>query len=79
MIGYVTLGTNDMTRAGEFYDTLLAEVVVHALINIGRAECLMGDPAGPLKLERGIALARARGLHEYGARAHVHLVYQAVG
>jgi catechol 2,3-dioxygenase-like lactoylglutathione lyase family enzyme len=26
MIGYVTLGTNDMVRAGEFYDALLAEV-----------------------------------------------------
>src|SRR5262245_21040518 len=26
MIGYVTLGTNDMARAGKFYDALLAEV-----------------------------------------------------
>lgn len=26
MIGYVTLGTNDMARAAEFYDALLAEV-----------------------------------------------------
>ncbi len=26
MIGYVTLGTNDMARAAEFYDVLLAEV-----------------------------------------------------
>jgi len=26
MIGYVTLGTNDMVRAGKFYDALLAEV-----------------------------------------------------
>jgi catechol 2,3-dioxygenase-like lactoylglutathione lyase family enzyme len=26
MIGYVTLGTNDMTRAAKFYDALLAEV-----------------------------------------------------
>ncbi|HET9388006.1 MAG TPA: VOC family protein [Steroidobacteraceae bacterium] len=24
MIGYITLGTNDMTRAGRFYDDLLA-------------------------------------------------------
>jgi len=24
MIGYITLGTNDMTRAGRFYDELLA-------------------------------------------------------
>jgi predicted lactoylglutathione lyase len=26
MIGYVTLGTNDLTRAEKFYDELLAEV-----------------------------------------------------
>lgn len=25
MIGYITLGTNDMQRAGAFYDSLLAE------------------------------------------------------
>lgn len=26
MIGYVTLGTNDIARAGKFYDELLAEI-----------------------------------------------------
>lgn len=26
MIGYITLGTNDLDRAGRFYDTLLAEI-----------------------------------------------------
>jgi len=26
MIGYVTLGTNDLPRAARFYDTLLAEI-----------------------------------------------------
>ena len=26
MIGYVTLGTNDLPRAAKFYDTLLAEI-----------------------------------------------------
>jgi predicted lactoylglutathione lyase len=26
MIGYVTLGTNDLPRAAEFYDALLAEI-----------------------------------------------------
>ncbi len=26
MIGYVTIGTNDLTRAAAFYDALLAEV-----------------------------------------------------
>ena len=32
MIGYVTLGTNDLDRAGEFYDALLSQI---------GAECLM--------------------------------------
>ena len=26
MIGYITLGTNDLKRAGDFYDPLLAEI-----------------------------------------------------
>ncbi|MBL4638596.1 MAG: VOC family protein, partial [Proteobacteria bacterium] len=26
MIGYVTLGTNDLPRGAEFYDDLLAEI-----------------------------------------------------
>lgn len=26
MIGYVTLGTNDLTRAAVFYDALLSEI-----------------------------------------------------
>ncbi len=26
MIGYITLGTNDLARAGQFYDDLLAEI-----------------------------------------------------
>ena len=26
MIGYITLGTNDLERAGDFYDELLAEI-----------------------------------------------------
>jgi catechol 2,3-dioxygenase-like lactoylglutathione lyase family enzyme len=26
MIGYVTLGTNDLERAAQFYDSLLSEI-----------------------------------------------------
>ena len=29
MIGYVTLGTNDMARAGRFYDDLLSLSLIH--------------------------------------------------
>jgi catechol 2,3-dioxygenase-like lactoylglutathione lyase family enzyme len=32
MIGYVTLGTNDMPRAAAFYDTLLAELGARRLM-----------------------------------------------
>ena len=36
MIGYVTLGTNDLLRAAAFYDTLLAELGAKRLWDFGR-------------------------------------------
>jgi len=36
MIGYVTLGTNDLPRAAAFYDALLAEVGAKRLWDLGR-------------------------------------------
>lgn len=33
MIGYITLGTNDLARAGAFYDRLLAEVGARRVMN----------------------------------------------
>lgn len=35
MIGYITLGTNDLDRAKAFYDTLLSEMGVTRLIAFG--------------------------------------------
>ena len=35
MIGYVTLGTNDLPRAAAFYDALLAEVGIKRLMEFG--------------------------------------------
>jgi catechol 2,3-dioxygenase-like lactoylglutathione lyase family enzyme len=35
MIGYVTLGSNDLPRAKAFYDTLLAEVGIARLMEFG--------------------------------------------
>ena len=35
MIGYVTLGTNDLPRAMQFYDALLAELGVTRLMEFG--------------------------------------------
>ena len=36
MIGYVTLGTNDIDRAAAFYDALFAEVGANRLMEMGR-------------------------------------------
>ena len=36
MIGYVTLGTNDLPRAAGFYDALLAEIGAKRLMDFGR-------------------------------------------
>jgi catechol 2,3-dioxygenase-like lactoylglutathione lyase family enzyme len=36
MIGYVTLGTNDLPRAAAFYDALLAEIGAKRLWDSGR-------------------------------------------
>lgn len=35
MIGYVTIGTNDLARARSFYDALLAEMGVKRLMQFG--------------------------------------------
>jgi catechol 2,3-dioxygenase-like lactoylglutathione lyase family enzyme len=36
MIGYVTLGTNDLPRAAAFYDALLGEIGAKRLMDFGR-------------------------------------------
>jgi catechol 2,3-dioxygenase-like lactoylglutathione lyase family enzyme len=36
MIGYVTLGTNDLPRAAAFYDALLEEIGARRLMDFGR-------------------------------------------
>ena len=36
MIGYVTIGTNDLPRAAAFYDALLAEMGAKRLMDYGR-------------------------------------------
>lgn len=37
MIGYVTLGTNDLPRASAFYDALLAEMGARRIMDFGRS------------------------------------------
>jgi len=36
MIGYVTLGTNDLPRAAAFYDALLGEIGIKRMMDFGR-------------------------------------------
>lgn len=36
MIGYMTLGTNDLPRATAFYDALLAEIGIKRMMDFGR-------------------------------------------
>ena len=36
MIGYVTLGTNDLPRATAFYDALLGEIGIKRIMDFGR-------------------------------------------
>ncbi|HET9025565.1 MAG TPA: VOC family protein [Burkholderiaceae bacterium] len=36
MIGYVTVGTNDLPRAAAFYDTLLAEIGARRMLELPR-------------------------------------------
>lgn len=39
MIGYITLGTNDLARAQAFYDSLLAEMGVTRMMDFGDRGC----------------------------------------
>ncbi len=50
MIGYTTLGTNDLPRAIEFYDALLGEMGGKQFINDGRIVVWGKEPAGMVAL-----------------------------
>ena len=47
MIGYVTLGTNDLSRAAKFYDALLAEVGGKRTLESDRFVSWSAGAAGP--------------------------------
>jgi DNA-binding CsgD family transcriptional regulator len=53
------------------------DVLVHALINVGGAEMLMGNSAARMRLERSLDLALANELHEQAARAYTNLAFEA--
>ncbi len=47
MIGYVTLGTNDLTRAAKFYDALLAEIGGKRTLETEQFISWSSSPSGP--------------------------------
>ena len=47
MIGYVTLGTNDLPRAAAFYDALLAEIGAKRFMETDRAIAWTVGPTAP--------------------------------
>ena len=47
MIGYVTLGTNDLPRAAAFYDALLAEIGAKRTMDLGRGYAWGVSPKQP--------------------------------
>ena len=65
MIGYMTLGTNDLPRAAAFYDALLAEIGAKRLMDFGRGYAwgvAMDKPAlGIMKPFDGQAATRGNG------------------
>ena len=48
MIGYVTIGTNDMDRSVAFYDALLAEVGAKQIFGMDRIKFYGSGPGAPM-------------------------------
>ncbi len=48
MIGYVTLGTNDLARAGAFYDALLAELKATRVMEMDGFIAWGNSPTSPM-------------------------------
>jgi DNA-binding CsgD family transcriptional regulator/tetratricopeptide (TPR) repeat protein len=55
-----------------------AEILCHALNNVGTAELFAGRPGGYAKLEQSLELARAGGFHEQAARVYTNAGEYAV-
>jgi DNA-binding CsgD family transcriptional regulator len=55
-----------------------AEILAHALNNVGTAELQAGRPSGQRTLERSLALAQAHGLEEHVARAYTNFASVAL-
>ena len=74
MLGYVTLGTNDLPRAAAFYDALLAEIGAKRLMDYGRGYSYGESMAKPFlylgdNVINGLNLLRAATEHAAGGQA----------
>ncbi len=54
------------------------EIIVHALTNIGTAECLSGKEAGLKKLEQALSIAQAQEMHDHAARCYANIASTSV-
>ncbi len=54
------------------------DIAIHALTNIGAAELLDGKEGGRARLERTLAMARERDMHDHVARGYAALISVAV-
>ena len=48
MIGYTTVGTNDLDKAVAFYDALLGEIGANQIMNDGRIVIYAQNPGEPM-------------------------------
>lgn len=48
MIKYITLGTNDLARAGQFYDELLAKIGAKRVVELERMTGWASESGGPV-------------------------------
>jgi catechol 2,3-dioxygenase-like lactoylglutathione lyase family enzyme len=48
MIGYITIGTNDLPRAVKFYDDLLGPMGIKRVMDLGRGHGWSGGPGQPM-------------------------------
>ena len=61
MIGYVTLGTNDIERAARFYDELLAQIGASRFMETETFIAWSTAPAAPAGVRRRAVRAAPRG------------------
>ncbi len=66
-------------KALELAETLNeAEIIIHALTNIGTAELLNGEESGRARVERALDMAQEQEMHDHVARCYANLITYAI-